>query len=133
MIWLIVLGLLLGFSFQGTRALWSPDEGRYVNGALQMLDSGDWLAPAYSANRPNFSKPPLTYWAIAGSMKAFGRNTWAARTPYALAFLGTLLLLYAMGRLVTPTEPWLPPLIYGCAAFPFFSANIVSTDVLLTL
>ncbi|MGH8192189.1 MAG: ArnT family glycosyltransferase [Rhodanobacteraceae bacterium] len=133
LIWVIVLGLLLGFSFQGTRALWRTDEGRYTDGALQMLDSGDWLVPAYSADRPNFSKPPLTYWAIAGSMKAFGRNTWAARTPYALAFLGTLLLLYAMGRVVTPLKPWLPSLVYGCMAMPFFSANVVSTDVLLTL
>lgn len=133
LIWLIVLGLLLGFSFQGTRALWSPDEGRYVEGALQMLDSGDWLAPAYSADRLNFSKPPMTYWVIAGSIKAFGRNTWAARMPYALAFVGTLLLLYAMGHVATPLKPWLPSLIYGCMVFPFFSANIVSTDVLLTL
>lgn len=113
--------------------MWSPDEGRYVAGALQMLDSGNLLAPAYSPDRVNFSKPPLTYWVIAGSMKVFGRNTWAARTPYALAFLGTLLLLFAMGRLLIPRKPWLPALVYGCAVLPFFSANIISTDVLLTL
>lgn len=128
---ILLLGLLLGFAFQGTRGLWSPDEGRYVGGAVQMLDSGNWLAPAYSADRLNFSKPPLTYWAIAASLKTFGRNTWAARVPYALAFVVTLLLLYGMGRELVPERPWLPALIYACAPFPFFTANIVSTDVLL--
>lgn len=129
---LLLLGLVLAFAFQGTRGLWSPDEGRYVAGALQMLDSGNYFAPAYSSTRINFSKPPITYWAIAAAIKMFGHNTWAVRTPYALSFIGTLWLLYGMGRLVTREKPWLPGLIYACMLFPLLSANIVSTDVLLT-
>ena len=130
---ILLLGLLLGFAFQGTRGLWSPDEGRYVDGAVQMLDSGDLLAPAYSPERPNFSKPPLTYWVIAASLKIFGRNTSAARAPFALAFAATLLLLYAMGRQLVPERPWLPVLVYACAPFPFLAVNIVSTDAFLCL
>lgn len=130
---LMCFGLLLGFAFQGSRPLWNTDEGRYVDGALQMLDSGNYLMPAYSPDEPNFSKPPLTYWVIAASLKLFNRNTWAARAPYALAYLFTILLLYAAGKRVIPEKPWLPGLIYGCSVAPFFSANIVSTDVLLTL
>jgi len=130
---LVLLGLLLGFAFQGTRALWSPDEGRYVDGALQMLDTGDFMTPAYSSGHPNFSKPPATYWIIAASIKAFGRNAWAARTPYALAFMATLLLLYAIGERLIPERPWLPGLIYGCTTFVFFTANIISTDLFLTV
>lgn len=130
---LLLLGLLLGFAFQGSRGLWSPDEGRYVDGALQMLNTGNYLIPTYSPDRINLSKPPVTYWAIAGAVKVFGRNTWAARTPYAVAFALTIMLLYVIGRTLLPEKPWLPGLIYGCAAFPFFTANIVSTDVLLTL
>lgn len=129
---LLLLGLLLGVAFQGTRGLWSPDEGRYANGALLMLDSGNFLVPAYSPDRINLSKPPVTYWAIAGSVKLFGRNTWAVRAPYALAFILTILLLHAIGRRLLPDRPWLPGLIYACAAFPFLTANIVSTDVILT-
>ena len=130
---LLLLGLLLGFAFQGTRGLWSPDEGRYTDGALQMLGSGNYLIPAYSPDRINLSKPPMTYWVIAGSVELFGRNTWAVRAPYAVAFVLTLLLLHAIGRQWLPGKPWLPGLIYGCSAFPFFVANIVSTDVFLTL
>ncbi|TAN04647.1 MAG: glycosyltransferase family 39 protein [Rhodanobacteraceae bacterium] len=130
---LICFGLLLGFAFQGSRPLWSTDEGRYVDGALQMLDSGNYLMPAYSPDELNFSKPPLTYWVIAASLEVLGRNTWAARTPYALAYLLTILLLYEIGKQVVPDKPWLPGLAYGCSVLPFFAANIVSTDVLLTL
>ncbi|MDE2272103.1 MAG: glycosyltransferase family 39 protein [Xanthomonadaceae bacterium] len=130
---LLALGLLLGFAFQGSRGLWSPDEGRYANGALLMIESGNYLVPAYSPDRINLSKPPVTYWAIAGAVKVFGRNTWAVRAPYALAFALTIMLLYAIGRILLPEKPWLPGLVYGCAAFPFLVTNIVSTDVLLTL
>lgn len=133
LLWLICLGLICSLTFQGTRALWNPDEGRYVDAALEMLDSGNYLAPAYSPDEVNFSKPPTTYWFIAASLKVFGRNAWAARIPYALAFLCTLLLLYAMGKRVTPEKPWLPALVYGCSVFPFFASNIMSTDAFLVL
>lgn len=130
---LLLLGLLLGFAFQGSRGLWGTDEGRYVDGAVQMLASGDYLLPAYGPDRINLSKPPLTYWVIAGAVAAFGYNTWAVRTPYALAFVLTLMALYAMGKRLSPSRPWLPGLIYGCSALPFLSASVVNTDVLLTL
>jgi len=132
-LWVLLLGLLLGLAFQGSRGLWSPDEGRYVGVALQMMDSGNYLAPAYSPASLNFSKPPLTYWVIAASLHVFGRNTWAARLPYAVAYLATLALLFAMGRRASPRKPWLPALIYATSLFTFFSSNIISTDVLLTL
>ena len=130
---LICLGLLLGLTFQGTRGLWSPDEGRYVDGALQMLDSGNYLVPGYSPDEVNLSKPPATYWSIAASMKVFGRNTWAARLPFALFYLATILTLYGAGKLLIPEKPWLPGLVYGCSALPFIAANIVTTDSLLAL
>jgi 4-amino-4-deoxy-L-arabinose transferase-like glycosyltransferase len=133
LLWLICLGLILGFAFQGTRNLWGQDEGRYIDAALQMLDSGDYLTPGYSPDEVNFSKPPTTYWVIAAAMKLGGRNAWAARTPYALAFLLTMLALYGMGKRLLPEKPWLPGLVYACCAFPFVTSNIVSTDVFLTL
>lgn len=130
---LLCLGLLVGFAFQGSRGLWSTDEGRYVDGALQMLDSGNYLVPAYSPIEVNLSKPPLTYWAIAASIRLFGRNTWAVRLPYALAFVATIWLLYGMGLRLLPDKPWLPSLVYALSLAPFLGANVVSTDVLLAL
>ncbi|MBB6184647.1 ArnT family glycosyltransferase [Oleiagrimonas soli] len=130
---LAILLVLMGFAFQGSRPLWSRDEGRYTDNALQMIASGDYLVPAYNVDRTNFNKPPMTAWLIAASVRTFGHNTWAVRTPYALAFIFTALLLAGMGRTLMPDKFWLPGLVYACTVFPFLSANIVSTDVFLTL
>ncbi len=130
---LALLFVVLAFAFQGTRGLWEPDEGRYTNVALQMLASDDYLAPALNDLTPHFAKPPLTYWLIAGAVRAFGYNTWAVRTPYALAFVLTSLPLLGMGKRVTPRARWLPAFIYATSVAPFLAANIVSTDVFLTL
>ncbi|WP_329742201.1 glycosyltransferase family 39 protein [Dyella sp. A6] len=132
-IWLGLLLAVLGFSFQGTRSLWNTDEGRYVDNALQMVDSGNYLVPAYNDLQPNYTKPPLALWAIAGSVHIFGHNTFAVRAPSALAFLLTALLLCAMGRMMIPERPWLAGLIYACSFAPFIAANVVSTDDMLTL
>jgi 4-amino-4-deoxy-L-arabinose transferase-like glycosyltransferase len=60
--------LAFAMAFQGSRAIWNPDEGRYTHVALQMLRSGDWLTPRLHPEGAHFSKPPLTYWAIAASV-----------------------------------------------------------------
>ncbi len=87
---------------------------------------------------PAWSKPPLLYWAMAGSMKVFGINAFAARLPSALSlaawvavtyligtrlggarrgFLGGLILLtslgtFTLGRIIMP-EPMFSALIAG--------------------
>lgn len=131
--WLLAMLVLLGFAFQGTRPLWDSDEGRYTAVALQMLDSGDFLVPRLNDHHEHFTKPPLTYWAIAAAMAAFGRNTWAVRLPYALAFVLTGLLVYALGRRLVPERPWLPAFLWGSSLLAVLAANVVSTDVLLVL
>lgn len=133
--WLLLSALLLvlGLGFQGTRGLWSPDEGRFTGGAVQMLDSGHWLVPRYSPDQPNLSKPPVTYWMIAAAVAVFGHDTWAVRLPYALAYVLTALLVGLIARSWMGDRAWLAALVYGLALGPFLTANIVSTDVPLTL
>ncbi|HPP81199.1 MAG TPA: glycosyltransferase family 39 protein [Deltaproteobacteria bacterium] len=131
---LAVMALLaFSLSFQGSRGLWERDEGRYTNIALQMLDSGDFIVPAFNNGVPHFAKPPLTYWAIAGGMRLLGRNEWGARLPNALAFIATVMVVYALARRITPGRPWLPPIVYATSLFPFGAANVITTDTLLTL
>jgi len=129
----IAVLLLYAFLFQGSRALWEPDEGRYTNVAMEMLRLGDYLVPRLHYEHPHFTKPPLTYWAIAGSVALFGRSEWAVRLPNALAFVLTTLLLYQLGRLFVSRRPWLPALIYATAFLPWVAANVVTTDTLLAL
>ncbi len=129
--WLVLLFVVLAFTFQGTRAVWEPDEGRYTSTGLNMLESGDYLVPTLDGEHAHLTKPPITYWALAASFAALGRNEWAARLPGALAFVGTGLLIFGLGRRFCPGRPWLPALVYGLSLAPFMGANVVSTDVLL--
>jgi 4-amino-4-deoxy-L-arabinose transferase len=129
--WIFAL-LAFAMAFQGSRAIWNPDEGRYTHVALQMLRSGDWLTPRLHPEGAHFSKPPLTYWAIAASVSAFGHNEWAVRLPNALAFVVTALLVARMARHLTRGRPQIAGLIYATSLYPFVAANIVTTDTLLT-
>lgn len=132
--WLFVVAVLVyACAFQGTRPLYSPDEGRYTNVALNMLESGDWLRPMLHPEVEHWSKPPLTYWSIAASFAVFGRTEFAARLPGALAFACTVLLMMRLGRRFVPGQPWLPALTYATFTFPPLAANLVTTDTLLTL
>ena len=128
---LVALVVLYACLFQGVRPLYSPDEGRYTDVALAMLDSGDWIHPKLHHEVEHWSKPPMTYWAIAASIASFGRTEFAARLPGALAFAGTILLLLRLGRRFVPGRAWLPPLVYATFAFPSLAANLVTTDGLL--
>jgi 4-amino-4-deoxy-L-arabinose transferase-like glycosyltransferase len=130
----VILALFLYVMiFQGSRGLWERDESRYTTVAVRMLQTGDFLIPYLNEDTPHLTKPPLTYWAIAGGLKLLGRNEWGARLPNALAFLGTILLVYAIAKRITPDRPWLSPVIYATSLSPFIVSNIVTTDTLLTL
>lgn len=131
---ILFLSILLALAFQGTRGLWSPDEGRYVDVALEMLTSGDYLHPHLEPERPHYTKPPLTYWTLALSIRLFGHNEWAVRLPYALAFVLTTWLVMVIGRqLLPPERAWLAGLFYATSLLPALAANVVTTDTLLTL
>lgn len=132
--WLVlVLGLFVGLMFQGTRHLWDPDEGRYTDVAHEMVELGDWLVPRLSPERPHFTKPPMTYWAIAASFSAFGNNEWAARLPNALAFALTGLLVFGLAHRLRLEAPVLAAGIWMTMWGPVIGANAVTTDTLLTL
>jgi 4-amino-4-deoxy-L-arabinose transferase-like glycosyltransferase len=130
---LVVALLCYIMMFQGSRGIWEPDEGRYTNIALRMLQTGNLLVPEFNDEMPHFAKPPLTYWAVAGGVTLLGWNEWGARLPNALAFAGTVLLVFAIARKIMPDRRWLPPLVYATSLFPFLAANVVTTDTLLAL
>lgn len=131
--WLVALLVALAFVFQGTRGIWEPDEGRYSATGINMLETGNYLVPTADGEHPHLTKPPVTYWALAASFAVFGLNEWAARLPSALAFVGTGLLVFGLGRRFTPERPWLPSLAWALSLGPLIGANVVSTDALLTL
>ena len=131
LIWIGLIALTLALLFQGNRGLWGPDEGRFSNVALQMLESGDWLTPHRHPEHVEINKLPMTYWAVASSVSLFGREEWALRLPSALAFAGTVLLSYLLSRRLLTRRPWLPAVLYMTNMVPFFAANLLTADSLM--
>lgn len=132
--WLAVIGLFAyALAFQGVRGLATPDEGRYTNVALNMIESGEWLTPHLDSEREHLAKPPLTYWLLAASISLFGRNEWAVRLPNAIAFATTVLLVFGIAKTVAPSVGIGAAFIYATCPLVYAAANIVTTDTLLTL
>jgi len=129
---LLALAALL-LCLQGARGLWEPDEGRYSAVAWHMVESGDWFTPHLSAALPHFTKPPLLYWLLAGSMSLLGRNEWALRLPGGIAGVLTVLLTFALARRLAPGDPLLAAVVQATALLPFVGAHLVTTDPLLML
>ncbi|MEO8001989.1 MAG: glycosyltransferase family 39 protein, partial [Arenimonas sp.] len=128
---IFLLASILGFSFMGSRSLFEPDEGRYTNVALMIADTNEWISLHRHPDSLHFTKPPLTYWAIAASVKTFGFNTWAARLPIALAYIFSVLMIYQLGKTFVRERPWLPALIFATSPFPLLANNYISTDFIL--
>lgn len=130
--WFVILAIFLAFSFLGTRGLWDPDEGRYTNVALTMLDGGNWLDPMRNDDTGHWTKPPMTYWLLASSFSVFGRNTWAARVPSALAFLACIALAWACAKRLVPGTQRGAALAYATMVLPFSAGQLVTTDFPMT-
>ncbi len=132
--WLLLAAfLLLLLTFRlGGRGLNEPDEGRYANIALAMVQHGDWWEPRMSGYG-HYDKPPLIYWTTALSLRLFGANEWAARAP---SLLGALLALVGLGwagaRLRGPRVAWWAVLICGSSVQFWTLGRILSPDMLLT-
>src|SRR4249919_2337625 len=122
------LVLLVAFAFLGMRGLWEPDEGRYTNVALMMLDRCDWLTPMHNDLTGHWTKPPMTYWLIAASAWAFGPEAWAARLPIALAFVVCAACVAWIARHCAPGREAKAALVFATMLAPFLAAQLVTTD-----
>jgi 4-amino-4-deoxy-L-arabinose transferase-like glycosyltransferase len=77
--------------------LFEPDEGRYAEIPREMLVRGEWIVP-YLQGEPYLEKPPLLYWLVMASYRAFGVHDWAARLVPALAVHACVVLTFLFGR-----------------------------------
>ncbi len=79
------------------RGVWTPDEPREFDLALNMLQAPAWWMPTF-LGAPFCEKPPLTYWASALAMNAFGPSPMVARLPNLLWATLTFVAMLALGR-----------------------------------
>jgi len=115
---------LLYLPFTGAYGLWDPWETHYGEVARQMTARNDWISlwwpgsPQDPATGVFFSKPVLTFWLMALSLKLFGlghanpqffhemtvgwRAEWALRLPFVLlGIVGVFATYYLVQRVVS--------------------------------
>ena len=110
-----------------------PDESRYAQIALEMLQSGDYVTPTLDG-QPYLDKPPLLYWLTAASYWVFGAGQRAARLPCALAAWLTVVVTWWLGRrLVGGRAAALGALLLLLCAGFVLAGRFLIMDSLLTL
>ncbi|MCX7513237.1 ArnT family glycosyltransferase [Frateuria hangzhouensis] len=96
--WLLMLiALVVIGAGIGMRDPWPSDEPRYTLAARQMVEGGDWLFP-HRGSELYADKPPMLMWAEAISFELVRNWRIAFLLPSLLAALGTLALVYDLGR-----------------------------------
>ncbi len=127
-VFLLLLAALFHLATIGWGDLYNETEGQYAGAAREMLESHEWLTPT-NDGIPRLQKPPLVYWMIAISLKAFGLTTSAARLPIALSIFATVALTFLIGeRLGGPARGFMAGLIYLCSCGTFLLGRIVMPE-----
>jgi 4-amino-4-deoxy-L-arabinose transferase-like glycosyltransferase len=78
-------------------SLWDEDEAAYAGFGMTILETGDWVEPAYQWSVIH-RKTPFHFWSVAISYKIFGVNEFALRIPSVLAILLTCWFVFLLGR-----------------------------------
>ena len=145
----MLFGLVLYLPFAGSYGLFDPWETHYGEVGRQMTRRNDFISlfwPGSPLDTENFwSKPVLTFWLMALSMKLFGiggaglpagefalssRPEWALRLPFCLMALLALIGVYLpVSRFVSRRAGVLSAV--ALATFPMFSliARKAMTDM----
>ncbi|HKQ84637.1 MAG TPA: glycosyltransferase family 39 protein [Steroidobacteraceae bacterium] len=96
-LWLLGLGLLLIGTGIGLRDPWPADEPRFALVARDMVATGDWLVPRVGGD-VYADKPPLFFWLMALALTVTRSLRVAFLLPSLLAGVGSVLLVYDLGR-----------------------------------
>lgn len=91
---LCVALFLVGIGF---RPIWDIDEGMHATTAKEMVLTGDWITPTFNGEKFH-DKPVLFNWLTALSFLLLGFNAFAARLPGALMGIGSVALVYFLGK-----------------------------------
>jgi 4-amino-4-deoxy-L-arabinose transferase-like glycosyltransferase len=130
---LAVLGALLFLPGLGWHDVWNPDEARYAEVAREMTLLGRWAVPHLNGEVYS-QKPPLLFWSIAllGRLTG-GIDATAARLPSALAAIGALLLVHAIGRrFFGRRAAWLAAAAFATCFKVVWQGRFGQIDMLLT-
>jgi len=114
---LIFISLSLFLPKLGQTPLKSWDEAWYAEIARNILKRNEWFLLWWNGF-PYYDHPPVGFWLIALSFKFFGISEFTARLPSALAGIGSVVLVYLLGKewfnqtvgfiagIILATTPW---------------------------
>ncbi len=133
----ILILILLSYAFLfhgiGEYSLKEPDEGRYAEIPREMIELNDYTVPHLNYVR-YFEKPPLFYWAVAGSYRLFGTSEWSFRFANAFSAFLCVLALYLFTRRWYGERTAFLSSVVLISSFGFFAmARIVTIDMFFTL
>ncbi|MBI1386918.1 MAG: phospholipid carrier-dependent glycosyltransferase [bacterium] len=131
--WLLFILAALIPLISAWRPLLEPTEGRYAECAREMIVNHEWLDPTLNLEE-HWTKPPLTYWAIAAGIQLFGYNEYGVRAYLILSYAVTSACAYIIAYLLWGEKNALIcGLAYTTSLFTAVSSTIVSTDVFLAM
>lgn len=116
----------------GSPAHSNPDEKRYVQSAVEMVEDGDWVTPRYHG-RPRFQKPILFYWLASAGVAVTGNRWGGARLPSVLFGALTVVLTYIIGRVLYCRRAGLFSAGFLLTSWLFFSYSRLATPDVVTL
>lgn len=115
-------------------SLTDPDEVFYSLTAKEMVAKNEWLTPLIF-DKPQFEKPPLTYWLLETAFKMGGESPFSARFfPAVFATLGVI-AVYFLGLMGFKDErkAFLSAVVLASSAFYAGMGKMVFTDMIFTV
>ena len=113
--------------------LTDPDEVFYSETAKEMLANNSIMTPLIFG-KPQFEKPPLFYWSLMASFKAFGINTFAARlVPALFGMIGVLGTYFFMRKIFSASASFYAALFLSAAFLYFGLSKTVITDIVFSV
>jgi len=118
-IFITIFSIIFLFCKLWEGGLGSFDDCYYAEQAKEILLTNDWLTMHY-AGEPNYENDPVCLWFMAIMFKLFGISEFTARFHSALFGIGTIILVYFLGKLLF--NQWIG----------FFSSLILLTTQIFT-
>ncbi|MGH7844615.1 MAG: phosphatase PAP2 family protein, partial [Candidatus Binatia bacterium] len=129
---LVILTAILFFHQLGAIPLFDVDEAVFAESTREMLETGDFLTPAYNST-PRFDKPILFYWLMSSAFALLGVNELAARFWPALAGCGLVGITFLFARAIAGLRcALLSALILTTSLGMMVLSRLAITDMVLT-
>ena len=130
----LLIFLILYLLLIGIRPLIMPDEARYVEIPREMLADHDFVTPRLNGLR-YFEKPIMGYWLIAGAIRVFGENNFAARfVPAMSTGLAALIVLLLTAKMTGRREKgWFAAASFLLMPLVFFVGTTCTLDAIFSL